>query len=517
VDRLQHVRRSVSTLLVSVFALGAFLVPGAIVAWTASDAGLGSAAIPGPVWFWHRSLSKRFEPWARARTASGAAARAQTSVSGTEWPLFGTVFYLLATEELEREARELEAAGNKGAPRPSVYARGAIDAAAALVADPVEASWVKAKYGPDYLHRENVFYRYLLIFGLGSYETLTGDRRYRALLADQTDSLAKEFLAAPRFLLDDYPGECWPSDCLWAVAAIRRSDRVLGTDHSALVAHALRNLKGKLLDENGLPPYMADKLEGTPIGKPRGCSCSSILVFAPELSPELARQWYAAYERRFWQRAGLFDGFREHPEGEGADWGMDVDAGPIIMGHGVSACCFGIAAARANGRFDHARTLAGEAVAWAWPLPDGSLLVPKVLSNQIDAPLLGEAGVLFCLTRRPAPGMESAPPGAHSPQLYLLVALYVVTGLVLLWQEWRKWRRWGTGGAAASLARSKAAFAAWLLLMLAALVTFAAGQAGVALVFALFSLGLPERIAGEKEAQRADVPPTAFVPPDTSA
>ncbi|MEZ0228314.1 MAG: hypothetical protein ACAI25_06790, partial [Planctomycetota bacterium] len=235
-DKLHRIRVSVTTLLVVALAIGLFLIPAGIIVWTATDPALSGPGVPRAAWLWHRSLSRRYELWAPARVASKVAAKHDGSVSGTEWALFGTVFYLLASEELEKAAKS-------DAEKPSVYARKALEAAADLVADPLQGTWVKEKYGPNYLHTENIFYRYLVIFGLGSYEKLTGDKKHRAFLEDQAKTLGAEFLAAKTFFLDDYPGECWPSDCLWAVAAIRRADQILGTDSSALVAHALKNVK----------------------------------------------------------------------------------------------------------------------------------------------------------------------------------------------------------------------------------------------------------------------------------
>jgi hypothetical protein len=48
-----------------------------------------------------------------------------------------------------------------------------------------------------------------------------------------------------------------------------------------------------------------------------------------------------------------------------------VDADPVLAGHGVSACSFGIGAARKNGRFDRAYPLAAEMLASIGELPNG--------------------------------------------------------------------------------------------------------------------------------------------------
>ena len=69
---------------------------------------------------------------------------AHHQISGTEWPLFGAVFYLWATESLQDE---WEKGHSPYAVAPKVYARGAIEAAARLVMDPTQANWVKIHWG----------------------------------------------------------------------------------------------------------------------------------------------------------------------------------------------------------------------------------------------------------------------------------------------------------------------------------------------------------------------------------
>jgi hypothetical protein len=129
------------------------------------------------------------------------------NIAGTEWPLFGSVFYLWATEALQEAAEE---DSSKCPATPKQYARGAIEAAAALVADPNHAGWVREHWGDAYLDKENLFYRMLLISALTSYQKLLGETRYESLLRGQVESLAKELDDSPYGLLDDYPGQCYP-------------------------------------------------------------------------------------------------------------------------------------------------------------------------------------------------------------------------------------------------------------------------------------------------------------------
>src|SRR6202020_2412803 len=124
-------------------------------------------------------LTPRFEQWARERVASGRAATAPLHhVPTTECPLFSAVFYLMATEALEDAFQ----AGDHANGEPREYADAAIHAAKDLLVDPTHHTWVRTHWGDGYMHRENVFFRALLIAGLSSYEALTRDGTELALL-----------------------------------------------------------------------------------------------------------------------------------------------------------------------------------------------------------------------------------------------------------------------------------------------------------------------------------------------
>lgn len=395
--------------VVAIVCVYYLIVPPLLIISYASDPALKTDAIPRFAVRLHRSLSPRYERWARARVAARAGAEVSVhDISGTEWPVFGSAFYLWATEELQRAWDDGELSGKRP---PREYARGAIEAATALVLDPAHAAWVRTHWGDDYLRRENVFYRMLVIAAITSHERLLGTGEYLPVLREQVETLAAELDASRFGLLDDYPGQCYPGDVLAAVAMIRRADSVLATDHSAFAARAVRGFAAPLIDSSVyLPPYFVYLDIEPRVDISRGCANSYLLLFAPELWPDTAQRWYARYEKHFWQSDRLMAGFREFPRGyPGSDWYADVDAGPVIGGLGVSAGAFGIGAARANGRFDHASVLSAEVLASSWPLLDGTLLGPRMLSDATDAPLLGEAGLLFSYTRRAVAPTHTAP------------------------------------------------------------------------------------------------------------
>ena len=84
-----------------------FLIPAVMLLVDLNDPGLSSGQTPRFAFRWHRSLSPKYERWARERVAAGpASGLSGLGVSGTEWPVFGSVFYLWATEALQRAVEE---------------------------------------------------------------------------------------------------------------------------------------------------------------------------------------------------------------------------------------------------------------------------------------------------------------------------------------------------------------------------------------------------------------------------
>lgn len=372
--------RFANGLILAAIGLLCFLAPVATTVNDLRDPGLRSAEIPQAAWRLHRSLTPRYEAWARQRlTTSRAAALSLTNISGTEWPLFGSVFYLWSTEALQA-AWEWDAKLCPTAPK--VYARTAIDAALHLVIDPSQAAWVKTHWGSNYLKTENVFYRMLVMAALVTHARLTDDKQYLPMLRDQVESFAAELDASPHGLLDDYPGECYPVDVLAALAMIHEADSVLGTDHSAFLQRARRGFAPKYLDEQGLIPYRVDSKTGRIMINSRGCGNSDVPIVGALLWPDLAKDWYAGYVKHFWQEVFMGAGFRELPMGtEIPDGYLNVDSGPVLRGYGFAASAFGVGAARSQGHFEHAYPMSTELLAFSYPLLDGTLYLPRKCSD----------------------------------------------------------------------------------------------------------------------------------------
>src|SRR5258708_23741738 len=245
----------INSALVVSLAAALFIYPPVRAALDICDPAFQQPGIPKVAWRLYRNLTPRYAAWAKARVAQGRAADMSTEdSSGTEWPVFGSVFYLWGIEDLQAA---WETGDHTADVEPKVFARDAIIAASELVIDPNNASWVKKHWGENYLHRENVFYRMVVIAALTTREKLLHDRAHLYLLKDQVETLTRDLDSSKTGLLDDYPGQCFPGDVMAALMCIRRADLVLGTDHSVLTGRGARAFTGAAATPADLPPSPA--------------------------------------------------------------------------------------------------------------------------------------------------------------------------------------------------------------------------------------------------------------------
>lgn len=418
--------------LVILFALAFFIYPAVTLGLVLLDGNVRTTGQSRLVAHWFKGTAQRYDRWARQFLAERTAAQVSPEhVAATEWPMFGSVFLLLTAEELQTQ-------GALDPTRGPV--RAAVESAKNIVIAPETASWVRAKWGDDYLEQENVFYRMLLIMGLSSYEHITGNTEHRTLMSQQRQALADELMRAPYPLRDDYPGECYPVDVLWSVAAIQRAARLEGTQHDELAKKLIAALDGPIKTAQDLPAYQIDAPTGHRLQEARGCGNSGLLLFAPELDAPTARRWYDAYEKHFWKNNGWIAGFTELPRGTRTDF-MDVDSGPVLFELGSVASAFGIGAAKRAGRLAHAAPLTWEAVACSWPTPLGFLIPGAMGQLAVGSWSLGEVALLFSMTR-PLPAGAVDPTAASVPgSVWILLALYAGLGLWFIASEVRVLRR----------------------------------------------------------------------------
>jgi hypothetical protein len=499
-DRARAITQ-VNRILMVLASLYFLILPAILILFGVSEPALRNGGIPRSAVYLFKQLTPRYEKWARERIASGIAGDLTgANISGTEWPPFGSAFYLWALESLQKA---WDGGDHFMVQAPKDYARGAIEASTALILDPNTAGWVRKYWGggDQYLHQEDIFYRMLMISAATTYQKLTGDTRYLPILRDQVETLSSEVDRSKFGLLDDYPQQCFPADVVAAVANIREADPLLGTDHSRFAQRAQRGFQGDLADSRGLPPYMADSKQGETWGPSRGCSNSYLCLFAPQAWPEFGSQLYGSYDQYFWQVRWGAAGFREFPNDmSGYNWYWDVDSGPVVAGHGISACAFGVGAARVNGRMDRAYPVAAEMLAFSWPLPDGTLLLPRILSNATDAPYVGEASILFNLTRQPLPGVPVVMGGSLPWVVTLFILILLARAFFLLRSAFR-----GPKDSGDKKVYPLGHFLLWGTLVLLFIFGIASSHFVWALVFYVLAQFFPLKIAGKASRARGGV------------
>ena len=127
---------------------------------------------------------------------------------------------------------------------------------------------------------------------------------------------------------------------------------------------------------------------------------------------------------------------------------VDVDAGPVLGGFGSAASAFGLAAARSNADFQRAYSMSAEMLAFSWPLANGTLLLPRFVSDRKHARHLGEMAILFQLSREPVEAavaaggkMASTGKGAIPGCVWILLGLQLLLGAFIVSRGTRRLRR----------------------------------------------------------------------------
>lgn len=455
--------------------------PAAITLWGVTDPALRTGDTPRFAAWAHKRLTPRMAHWAATRqSAHTVVTRPPDSIASEEWPLFSAAFYGWATQAMHRAHRE-DPGANPSNPR--AYAAEALRSLAALSLDPAEGAWTRALWGADYQTQENAFYRMLVVANLAAHGEVTGSAEYHAVLRAWADALAEDIDQSPTGLIHDFPRECYPGDVLAALAAVQDAGQVLGISREPFFTRAKRGFTGGALHALGAPPFEAWLGQEITPGAFRGSSNAYVSIMGPHLWPEESAAWFSVFEQHLWQeRLGLV-GFREYLHDESfSDWEyLDVDAGPVLAGFGMAATAYGVGAARAQGRFDRAFPLAAQMIAGAWPLPDGTLLLPRMLSQGVHAPHLGETGILFNLVQRPAYASTVAAQSGLPLLVYEVLALYIGVATLLCFAVARDIRRWRRTGAAIRLPRLQCAL--WAALWAAGGVVYLTGAtAGLALL-----------------------------------
>ena len=176
---------------------------------------------------------------------------------------------------------------------------------------------------------------------LGVRRVVEEKEEYRLLLAERVDIMVERMESSPVLSTESYPDECWMFDNVVALAAIRISDFLDGTDHGEFCRRWLENARGKLRDpETGLLiasfTYRGGHLDG-----PEGSTIWMVAHCLKLIDEEFARDQYIRAKKELARSVCGFGYAVEWPP----SWKSpdDIDSGPTIPLTGASAGASGLA------------------------------------------------------------------------------------------------------------------------------------------------------------------------------
>lgn len=216
---------------------------------------------------------------------------------------------------------------------------------------------------------------------------------YRRLLRERVDTMMARWSANPSMLLESYPNECWLFDHAIALAAVRLSDHLNGTDHSAFLRAWTDKAKADYTDPATGLLVSSYGLHGEHFDGPEGSTIWASLHFLRLIDADFAREQYTLARRHIASGLGGFGWSREWPVAWRGE--HDVDSGMVVPGLEVSAGGSGLAFTGASsfGDTDYLRRLHRTLAYAAFPLrEDGKLRY--CASNLVGDATLLYAGVL---------------------------------------------------------------------------------------------------------------------------
>jgi len=211
-------------------------------------------------------------------------------------------------------------------------------------------------------YRNHATYLGQLNMALGYYRLIGGDDRYQAINKTLSDVFHKALVELKGRPLESFPTYSWTFDTMAALVSLKLYDRNTGKARSdAVIRQHLDWMRKRAIHKPTALPYSRiNNTTGRGTALPRGCDLSWRIALIADLDAPLAKTMYGAYVKSFWIDRKTVSGFAEWPGGRSSR--QDADSGPILMGIGMTASGFGIAAANAAGDTRSAGRLAGQTV-----------------------------------------------------------------------------------------------------------------------------------------------------------
>jgi hypothetical protein len=170
---------------------------------------------------------------------------------------------------------------------------------------------------------------------------------YRQPLAERVGEMVRRMESGPVLSAESYPDECWMFCNTVALAAIRLSDKLDGTDHSAFFRKWIAAAKKSLIDRRTGLLVSAFTRDGRVIQGPRGSSIWMAAHCLQLIDEPFAADQYRRAKKELSGDVPLIGYAREWPASPARR--ADVESGAIVPGFDASASSSGLAlvAARA--------------------------------------------------------------------------------------------------------------------------------------------------------------------------
>jgi hypothetical protein len=253
--------------------------------------------------------------------------------------------------------------------------------------------------------RGHAAYLGYLNLALGLHVRLDPESRFRALHDAITAALLRRIERSPTHWLETYPGEVYPVDNSAVVGSIGLHASTRGEPPPAVVRAWSAHVRATALDPaTGLLVQAVDPSTGVAKDRARGSGSALASYFLSFADPALSKDLWSAVHRELAATVLGFGVVREYPArvaGAG-----DIDSGPVVLGAGVSATGFALAASRIHR--DEAAFIGYYATANLFGAPRNR----GGTTSHVTGGPLGDAILFAMMTALPAQLAPPAQPGA---------------------------------------------------------------------------------------------------------
>lgn len=227
-----------------------------------------------------------------------------------------------------------------------------IDSLITIVKSPEMRIYDKLRWGEDPLEsldgeKSHVSYLSHLAWIIGNYKRIGGDCRYDILYDSVCMTMSRRILRSQLFNIPTYPNEpIYMPDMLVAIVALSdyaRLDALGGEYHQRVVSRWLERAKIEWLDEKTglLVSFLGD--EGKTNAPVKGSYSALNCYYLSLIDTEFAKEQYDNLKKYFGQSFPIC-GIKEYFD-ESCWFGLDIDAGPIILNLSPSGTAFAIGSA----------------------------------------------------------------------------------------------------------------------------------------------------------------------------